>query len=653
MVKLLLNKNYTTDENQQSSQRKSDISSRKSMMSNTNQKDNEEKQENIEDNPDDTERMDDSNTFELTSQIDFNATDTLGRTCIHHLVQSLTDASYTNNVELLELLHVSGASLTKPDQMGRSPLQYCAMNSACQHLYNRLRVLTNEQFIDTAANCINQRFIVNDPNKSLLGLSNYYSDAEEYINQYIASHQSDKTNIIYQVDPVSEMTKTGEIVIDLPSNEPYDVRLTITDIDYGLISLYNFYRMQIIKHKTKTKLYLLFTRWGRIGDGDGQHQLTPYSSFHECQAEFCKIFNEKTGNMWENKNQFDKKPGKYTLIQLDKRRTHKYTNVPIDFQQLEDENQQISSKLESSAYKSFFKTFLNSQAIRENIRNSDLDVEWMPISQLSPESLKRARDILVKLKSNIEKKDTLKSIIQQSAATEWKDVSSKSEIQTTTDPDEKNEFKLLLDSICQLNNEYYSIVPSLNYGKEKLPMIDTLHAVKMQERKLDDIVEIELSYKILLAAQANLNRISPLDYLYKSINCQFEAMSQDDIESQYILRYIWASVPNTKVEQIFKIARNNVNEQLFKQNIDNHCLLWHGTNICNLISILTRGMTIFRIYKQKKNIILSYYLGLLVRPLYAKNTGCLFGKVMNRSFSKLRCSLLSHYSILFLGNIYV
>ncbi|CAF5218783.1 unnamed protein product, partial [Rotaria magnacalcarata] len=48
----------------------------------------------------------------------------------------------------------------------------------------------------------------------------------------------------------------------------------------------------------------------------------------------------------------------------------------------------------------------------------------------------------------------------------------------------------------------------------------------------------------------------------------------------------------TKVEQIFKIARSHEDERLFKSNLDNHCLLWHGTSVCNLISILNRGLLV-------------------------------------------------------------
>ncbi|CAF1511623.1 unnamed protein product [Rotaria sp. Silwood1] len=529
MVKLLLNKDYAINSG--------DKSSKKNLDS-------------------DEEHMDQSNKFQLTSNIDLNATDALGRTCVHYLTQPFPNISYTNNDEILELLRSVDASLFKEP-------------------------------MDTE-NLTNHSFIVNDPNKDLLGVTDYYSDAQQYISQYMATHPIDKTNSIYKVDPLSNMNETGEIVWDTDKNEPYDVRLTITDIDHGLISLYNFYRMQVIKHRTKTSLYLLFTRWGRIGDGNGQYQSTPYPSFEECRAEFCKIFQEKTGNAWENTNQFEKKLKKYTLIQLSDNQTQNNTDVPIDFERLNDEAQQVPSKLKSDEYKDLFRTFLNSEAIRKKAKEATSDLAWMPLSQLRPESLQKARDVLEKLKSDIEQKEKLQLLIQQTIS------------------DENTEFGRLLDSICQLTNEYYSLIPLPGYDDEKLPIIDTLQAVKLQEQKLTDIFELELSYKILLAAQANLNQISPLDYLYKSINCQFEVMNQNDVDYGLILRYIWASVPGTKVEQIFKFARPNDDERRFQRNLDNHYLLWHGTNICNSIGILTRG--------------------LLIAPLCAKSTGSIFGK---------------------------
>jgi predicted DNA-binding WGR domain protein len=507
--------------------------------------------------------------FLVTSSIDLNASDSLGRTCIHHLVQPFPDGSYTSNIELLRLLHSSGASLTKHDLAGLSPLQYGAING-CQHLCDELTKLINDQTNSTQATI--ERFYINDPNKALLETTpDFYSDAQQLIEKYLSSHPSRTENPAYQVDSLSGMSLTGEVLIDTDKNEPYDVRLIKTDVTYGIFGFYNFYRMQIIKHKSKANLYFLFTRWGRVGD-DGQYQLTPYSTFDECRKEFVKVFREKTGNAWKDTDQFEVKPKKYTLIRLNERELHKHSNVSIDFNRLQSDQQHPPSKLQSNSYKNFLQTLINRQAIRTNIDKTALDVEWMPVSQLKRENLKKAQDLLIKLKVNLERKQELVLEMRKGKTIE-----------------QQTELKAILESIYKYSNEYYSIVPLKGYSNGKLPIMDNEMLLKNQEKIFDDLLELELAYKILLGAQANLKTMSPLDYLYKSIHCQFEAMNKDDIDSQLILRYIWASASNIQVEQIFKVARSKEDERLFNSNLDNHYLLWHGTGICNLISILTRG----------------------------------------------------------------
>ena len=509
------------------------------------------------------------NEFKVTSSIDLNASDALGRTCIHHLVQPFPDGSYTDNIELLRLLHSSGASLTKHDLAGLSPLQYGAING-CQHLCDELTKLINDQISPTQATI--ERFYINDPNKNLLDSVDFYSDAQQFIDKFISKHPSLTYNTAYEVDRLSGMNITGEVLIDTDKNEPYDVRLTKVDVNYGIHGLYNFYRMQIIKHKSKNNLYFLFTCWGRIGD-DGQYQLTPYSTLDECRQEFLKVFREKTGNHWKDTNQFELKPKKYTLITLDERERHKYSNIPINFNHLKSEKVNQSSKLQSVVFKNFLKTLIDAQAIRMNINKTQLDIEWMPVSQLNRDKLQKALDLLMKLKATIDKKQQLNLDIQRSKTIE-----------------QQNELKTILESIYKQTNEYYAIIPLKGYSESKLPIIDNEQLIKNQEKIIHDLLELELAYKIFLGAQINLKTISPLDYLYKSMNCQFEVMNKDDIDSQLILRYIWASESNVKVEQIFKIARPNEDERLFKLNLDNHYLLWHGTGVCNLISILNRGI---------------------------------------------------------------
>lgn len=55
---------------------------------------------------------------------------------------------------------------------------------------------------------------------------------------------------------------------------------------------------QLLKQQGKA-VFVLFTKWGRIGD-EGQHQQTPFQSRAEGVKEFCKVFKSKTGNAWNN-----------------------------------------------------------------------------------------------------------------------------------------------------------------------------------------------------------------------------------------------------------------------------------------------------------------------------------------------------------------
>ena len=528
-----------------------------------------------EDDDDDNEKVTSEHPpaqpFAQTSSIDLDAVDCAGFTCIHYLVQPFPDGSFRNNLELLRLLHSCGAILDPTDALGLTPLQYSLKNK-CPHLSNELITLMNHAIPTKKVKLT--RFSVDDPHRELLGQVDFYHDAEEVIEQYNASYPPTKYNPAYAINRWSGMTQTGEVILDTDTQQPYDVRLTKIDVGYGPFGLYNFYRMQMIKHKSKKNLFFLFTQWGYIGAGEGQHQLTPFSTLDECRKEFLKVFREKTGNLWAKLDQFEAKPKKYTLVPTEERQMEKLPRVPIDFDRLHASSDQLPSKLQASSYKKLMRTLLSRDAIRSPIHQTALDVEWMPVSQLSRDRLEQARDLLQKIRETIEEKDKLALDRLQAKTIEH-----------------KTQLKTLMQAIYGYSNEYYTLLPLNGFADEKLPILGDLNILKAQEKLVDDLFELELSYKMLLAAQANLKQCSPLDYLYRSMRCQFEAMDLTDTDSQLVLRYIWASAPEVKVEQIFKLERENENDRLEQCQIDNHCLLWHGTNICNLISILTRGKT--------------------------------------------------------------
>eukprot|EP01113_Clastostelium_recurvatum_P006675 TRINITY_DN13043_c0_g1_i1.p1 TRINITY_DN13043_c0_g1~~TRINITY_DN13043_c0_g1_i1.p1 ORF type:complete len:161 (-),score=47.88 TRINITY_DN13043_c0_g1_i1:41-523(-) len=132
-----------------------------------------------------------------------------------------------------------------------------------------------------------------------------------------------------EVDDDFNMTKNAEVYTvrgDKGAPTIYNTMLTEVNVKHGTYGKNNFYKMQVIRDTVKD-MFILWTRWGRVGD-DGQHQQTPYPSAKEATAEFDKIFKSKTGNSFcgDIEDSFKKIPGKYRLV----RRVDETSKKPKD-----------------------------------------------------------------------------------------------------------------------------------------------------------------------------------------------------------------------------------------------------------------------------------------------------------------------------------
>lgn len=79
--------------------------------------------------------------------------------------------------------------------------------------------------------------------------------------------------------------------------------------------------------------YYVMTSWARVvgfvdlagillyvcvqGDVDRWKEYGPYKKQADAIKDFSKIFKDKTGNKWENRNSFKTNTGKYTLLHMD------------------------------------------------------------------------------------------------------------------------------------------------------------------------------------------------------------------------------------------------------------------------------------------------------------------------------------------------
>lgn len=63
--------------------------------------------------------------------------------------------------------------------------------------------------------------------------------------------------------------------------------------------------------------YWLFRSWGRIGTTIGGFKTTEHDTLHDAKKEFKFYYEDQTGNMWKNRKEFVKMPGKKVPVDTD------------------------------------------------------------------------------------------------------------------------------------------------------------------------------------------------------------------------------------------------------------------------------------------------------------------------------------------------
>jgi len=357
---------------------------------------------------------------------------------------------------------------------------------------------------------------------------------------------------------------------------PFDALLTKVDLEYGIYGLYNFYKMQIVQHKGKD-LILLFTRWGRIGD-IGQYQKTPFASLDEAIKEFKKIFKAKSGNNWESVKQFNAVPKKYRLVDFKKRVRRKEKQYKID---VENAIKTIESKLPQPLFE-LMKSLIAVHSAKDAFRSYGGVESSIPFGLLESEILRKAQTILEQIEKLIDERESIKQ----------KD-----------SPD----FSKVTHEIIDLSEEFYHLIPVYGYQYERLSPLLTANELRDKMELVSNLLHFEYAVELLLAAQLRSVDVNPADYIYKCLGCHLQQLDHNEEESQLILQFIHNTGSKQTVKSIYRINRDGEEEKFQKNNVGNNWLLWHGTKVGNILSVLARGLQI--------------------APLSAEISGHLFGKV--------------------------
>ena len=234
------------------------------------------------------------------------------------------------------------------------------------------------------------------------------------------------------------------------------------DAAYGAWGMYNFYRMQLWKEKSKD-LFILFTNWGRIGEYGGQFQNTPFGNAEQAIEEFEKIFRSKTGNDWKMRSQigaehtFENKKGKYRLVDEEKIKRVKKSSLAFNL----DTNCQSKLPIE---IQTMMKDLANVSMYIEAYKKIGMDYEALPFGRIKREKVLEAKEILDKLKSLAEEKSKLTK----------ERMNNYEKIQQN--PEKLNQInekiREVAEKITELSTEYHYLMPSKGMDFVRLPILD-------------------------------------------------------------------------------------------------------------------------------------------------------------------------------------
>lgn len=473
------------------------------------------------------------------------------RNALHYAVQSLPYGSY-ENTEVLRLILTRYPNLNVEDINNDTPYTLASKQRS-----GRLLKIFKE-FGLTGKEFSPRKLSQYEPEDDEF---DYLSDAEEY------------TKTIKNLKKISKVEKLPDENGEFPDYyvvyEDFDLIMTKVDLTYGPYSAYVFYRMQLLID-TNRDVYVLYTRWGRIGEV-GASQRTPFSSLDEAQNEFKKIFKSKSGNEWGA--EYEKKPGKYMPMALESEKV-RYKDFIVDFN-LDIAAESILDKDLEKAIKDF-----SSQTIYRNcFRDYSLNIDVLNFSNLSKATIEKAETLLLGI-------SRLGKALELEVDT-WKKIE-------------------IIQEIQEQSSRYYELIPIIHSTNSAIAPIIHPDTIKKYFEKIYLLKNIELASKVILGALRNQELVNPYDYIYRCLDTNFIKINEEDEEYKLIKKYLFKGGHAT-INSIFKLQRKGEMERISKySHVTNRKLLWHGTNSANIVGILMEGLKI--------------------APPEVPNTGYMFGK---------------------------
>lgn len=329
----------------------------------------------------------------------------------------------------------------------------------------------------------------------------------------------------------------------------YTSVLGFTDIDLNKNS---YFKLQVLEDDknnsalplnvaTLTPSFWVFSSWGRIGTNIGDSLVEPFITADLACAHFEKLYEKHTENKWNSTEAFKKYPGKF---------------YPIDINYSDEinANTTMASQL-SPEVEELMKLLFDIKAMKQAMKEYQLDLEKMPLGKLSVNQLQAAYLTLTELED---------SVLNGSPLTE----------------------------LVGLSNKFYTLIPH-NFGVRKASVINTIAMIAEKREMVDSLLDIGYAYAMMAEADKDLNSF---DAYYKQLKAKIEVLDKTSVEFKQIQTYVGnTQMHGYKVElqEVFKVERYGEKDRYAPyKSLHNRQLLWHGSAITNFASIISNGLKI-------------------------------------------------------------
>lgn len=342
--------------------------------------------------------------------------------------------------------------------------------------------------------------------------------------------------------------KLGKAHVYCEGKEVYDVMLNQTNLQFNNNK---YYLIQLLEDDS-SKAYSVWMRWGRVGKV-GQSSLTACGGdLLKAKDIFKKKFLDKTKNEWENRDFFDKVPGKYDLVFMD------YSSNDKEENKTETDAAPVKKPCSLVAeVQSLLELICDLKAMEECVLEMKFDTRKAPLGKLTTEQIRAGYAALKKIEECLKKKGSNRELLEA----------------------------------C---NQFYTRIPH-DFGLRPPPIIRSEEELKEKIELLEALSDIQIAVKVVQSSGDSEEH--PLDRQYKSLHCGLQPVPPSAHEYQIIERYLQSTHASTHrdytmtVLDIFAVDREGETDNFLK-DIHNRTLLWHGSRLSNWVGILSKGLRI-------------------------------------------------------------